>query len=420
MVAWILYRIINIIASAKNYLFCSLQNITILFNIMTMKSYDVIIIGAGAAGLSAAGELCARGQQVLVLDMGNAPARKVAASGGGKCNITNMATGVTRYFGENPNFVRGALSRISPSNILEWCAKHNLKLYEKEPGRYFCTNGADAVVSALMHDAAGADIKYNHTVTSVIKDADKFTVLTNGAKFYAGALIVATGGTSFGALGVSDTGQKIAKSFGHKIVPIRPALCAMAVPIFGADLAGISIDVEILIGREKICDAMLFTHFGLGGPAIYRASVRDFSDGITINICPKVDIFNALKQAKKNNGKRNISNVLSEYMPLRVARYFAQNDTRNIADYKDTEIQEIAQRINKLYIAAKDIKLHNLQSAEVVRGGISTHEISSKTMESKLCSGLFFAGEVIDIAGDLGGFNLQWAWASGRVAGQNA
>lgn len=385
-----------------------------------MKQYDVIIVGAGAAGFAAVGELVARGKRVLVLDMGAHPARKVAASGGGKCNITNTAAGVTRYFGENPNFVRGALSRVGPTDILQWCENHKIKLYEKEPGRYFCADGAGAVVDALRHDAVGADIKYNHVVESVVRHDDKFIVMANGTDFCADSLIVATGGTSFGTLGVSDVGYKIARSFGHKIVPVRPALCAMAVPRFGSDFAGISIPVEITVAREKIQDDMLFTHFGIGGPAVYRASVRDYSDGITINLCPGVDIFSALRNAKQTNGKRNIATVLSEYLPVRIAKYFSNNDVRNIADWRDSEIRTIADRINKLYIAATDIKLHNLQSAEIVRGGVSTDQISSKTMESKLCTGLFFAGEVLDIAGDLGGFNLHWAWASGHIAGRHA
>lgn len=385
-----------------------------------MKQYEVIIIGAGAAGLSATGELVTRGKSVLVLDMGKTPARKVAASGGGKCNITNMAAGVTRYFGENPNFVRGALSRVGPTDILQWCDRHKIKLYEKEPGRYFCTDGAGMVVDALIHDATGADIKYNHAVESVTRCDDRFIVVANGNKFSANSLIVATGGMSFGTLGVSDVGYKIAKSFGHKIVPVRPALCTMAISMFGPNLAGISVPVEITVAREKIQDNMLFTHFGIGGPAVYRASVRDLSGGITINLCPGVDIFDALKNAKQQNGKRSITTILSEYLPVRIAKYFSNNDMRNIADWRDTEIRTIADRINKVQIQSSDIKLYNMQSAEIVRGGVSTDDVSSKTMESKLCPGLFFAGEVLDISGDLGGFNLHWAWASGHVAGRHA
>ena len=385
-----------------------------------MKQYDVIIIGAGAAGLAAAGELVTRGRRVLILDMCASPARKVAVSGGGKCNITNMAASATRYFGKNPNFVRGALSRVGPTDILQWCERYKLKLYEKEPGRYFCADGADAVIDALGRDAMGADIKFNHNVNNVNKRDDEFIVVANGTEFCSKSLIVATGGISFGTLGVSDTGYKIAKQFGHEIVPVRPALCAMAVPMFGADLAGISIKAEISVGREKICDDMLITHFGIGGPAVYRASVRDLSNGITINLCPDCDIFSALKDAKQKNGKRNISTILAEHLPVRIAKYFSHADMRNIADWRDTEIRTIATNINNMHIDAHDIKLHNLQSAEIVRGGVSTDNISSKTMESKNCPGLFFVGEVLDIAGDLGGFNLQWAWASGRVAGQNA
>lgn len=380
-----------------------------------MKQYDVIIIGAGAAGLSAGAQAIQNGKSVLILDMGNTPARKVMASGGGRCNITNTAAGRDRYFGQNPDFVRGALSRVSPHDILEWAKSHKLKLSQKEPGRYFCDDGAGAVVDALMRDAHGADIKYNSPVQSVEKKDGLFWV--NGC--CAPALIVASGGTSFGTLGVSDIGYKIAKSFGHKIIPVRPGLCALAITGANADLAGITLDAEIKIGKKKVCDSMLFTHFGIGGPAAYRASLHNIKDGIHINLCPNTDVLDLLRDAKQTQGRKNLATILGTVLPVRIAKWIAGADGRNIADLKDSDIKNIAERIQNIFISGDKIKYHTLASAEVVCGGISTDEISSKTMESKLCSGLFFVGEVIDIAGDLGGFNLQWAWASGRVAGDN-
>lgn len=385
-----------------------------------MKQYDVIVIGAGAAGLTAAAVLLRRAKSVLVLDMGAKPARKVSVSGGGNCNITNSAVAVERYFGQNKNFVRGALSRLAPQDVLQWCNIHNINLYEKTPGRYFCVKGASTVVKALLDDVDGADIKYNHLVESVHKNADSFIVQTKFGQFNAESVIVATGGTSFGSLDTSDIGYKIAKNFGHKIVPVRPALCAVATKYFDAQLSGISVSVEITVDGTKIQDDMLFTHFGIGGPAVYRATVRDISYGMTINLCPGIDLFQELKKAKQTNGRRSISNILSLYMPARMAKFFVGNLDKNIADIRDDIISKIVDMIQCCHLDYSDITLHSMKSAEIVRGGVSTEQISSKTMESKLCSGLFFAGEVLDIAGDLGGFNLHWAWASGYVAGKNA
>ena len=179
-------------------------------------------------------------------------------------------------------------------------------------------------------------------------------------------------------------------------------------------------NAEIKIGKIKLQDSLLFTHFGIGGPLAYRASVRDIHDGITINLMPNTDVLTILRNVKQKSGRKNIANILSDFMPNRVAKWIMANDTRNIADFKDTEIIKIVDKITNIIIPGDKIKLHNMSSAEIVRGGVDTREISSKTMESTLCKGLFFAGEVMDVAGDLGGFNLQWAWASGRVAGQNA
>ena len=385
-----------------------------------MKKYDVIIIGGGAAGMMAAAGLAQRGRRVAMLDMGTTPGRKVAASGGGRCNITNMNANHTRYFGENVNFVRSALVNTKPGDILDWMTTHNLSVTEKAPGQYFCVQGADAVVAALMDDADGVDIKCE----TIVQDAEfinnRFTIQTNRGNFIADSVIIASGGTSFGVLGVSDIGHKIAKKFGHKIIPLRPALCGMAVQDFDPDLAGVTTEVEIKVGREIIADSLLFTHFGIGGPAVYRASVRDFDDGIMINFCPGKDIAQIMRDAKRTMGKKLVAGVLEMYMPRRLARYFAQNDERRIADMPDKDILKIANSVSQFKIDAGNIKLHNLQSAEVVRGGVSTDKISSKTMESQLQPGLFFVGEVLDIAGDLGGFNLHWAWASARVAAKYA
>ena len=381
-----------------------------------MKTYDVIIIGAGAGGLKATAELRVRKKSVLIIDMGNAPARKVAISGGGKCNFTNMSADYTHYVGKNPNYVRSALAQFSPSNTLDWVKRHKIKYYEKEPGRFFCETSADDIVNALIQDIGNTPIKYNTNVIDVAKDNNIFTIKTNHGEFQSESLVVATGGVSYPNMGVSNIGHIIAKKFGHKIEPIRPALCAMKTKAFNSELAGISLPVEIKIGKRIIRDDLLFTHFGIGGPATYRASLFD-TNNFTINFAPDLNVPDFLLNAKRTNGKRSLTNVVAEFLPQKLARFIC-GDTTNIADYKDSEIKEIAKRITQLDI--DDAKPIGFQSAEVTIGGISTDKISSKTMESLLCAKLYFVGEVMDITGDLGGFNLQWAFASGFVAGRNA
>ena len=363
----------------------------------------------------------ARGRRTLVLDMGVAPARKVAASGGGRCNFTNDAAARNRYFGENPDFVRGALSRVTPADVLGWAREHNIKWTEKTPGQYFCATGADDIVRALMADARGGQIMQNTTVSDVTFSHGHFTITTNRATFQSDAVIVATGGVTFPTLVTSDVGYKIAKSFGHRIVPIRPALCAITTGAFSPEMAGISMPVDVSVAGERFSDSLLFTHSGVGGPAIYRATVRNNDGNIIINLMPGVDAFELLRTARRAMGRKSVPTILSEHMPARVARWIAGAATdKNIADLRDGTLRQIADRINKIVIPRGTYKYHGTPSAEVTRGGVATDAVSSKTMESKLQPGLFFAGEVLDIAGDLGGFNLHWAWASGTVAGQNA
>ena len=386
-----------------------------------MSVYDVIIIGAGAAGLSAARVAVSQGKNVLILEMEKSCARKVEISGGGRCNITNLAVNYDKYFGDNPRFVQSAITKLKPVDVVTWANANGLQPVEdKSPGRFFCLSGAKAVKKALLNDIKPEQIIYNANVTKVDKQGDIFSVVTNNDKYYSKSVIVATGGISFDSVGVSDIGYKIAKHFGHKILPIRPALCGMATKCFPADFSGISIPVEISIEKNKICDDMLFTYFGIGGPAAYRASLYDIKTGVYINLLPHINIENILVETKQTNGRKTISGILADYLPVRIAKWIANNDSRRVADIKNLEFKLVADKVHKIFISKDDVKYHTLKTAEVVRGGVSTNEVSSKTMESKLCKNLFFVGEVLDVAGDLGGFNLHWAWASGYVAGQFA
>lgn len=381
-----------------------------------MKIFDTVIIGAGAAGLMAAIQLAKRKKSVLILDMGDKPARKVAISGGGNCNFTNLRADYTHYFGKNPRFVMSALTQFSPRDTLNWAKSHNIKYIEKETGRYFCRDGAKDVLNALLVDIKNTPIKYNTNVIDIQKSDEVFTLKTTNGDFYSQSVIVATGGISYPHLLVSSTGQMIAKKFGHKIEPVRPALCAIKTKAFDSTLAGISLKTEIIVDKHKIVDDLLFTHFGIGGPAAYRATLINPKEMI-INFAPDTDAFEFLKNAKQTNGKKSVANVVAEILPNKLAHFLCK-DTRNIADLKDGELKQIATKINHFEIL--DGTAIGFTSAEVMMGGVSVDKISSKTMESKLCPKLYFVGEVLDITGDLGGFNIQWAFSSGFVAGENA
>ena len=379
-----------------------------------MQKFDVIIIGAGASGVWAAARAVAAKKSVCVIDMGTRPLRKVAVSGGGKCNFTNARANSEHYFGKNPEFTRGPLARFSWHDMLDWGRLHNIKFYEKTPGRYFAES-ARVVIDALLHDARGANFVLNTRVLGVHKNSDDFIIATTNGDFITEKLVVATGGMSYANLGVDDIGYKIAKQFGHKIIPPRPGLCAMRTNVFGAGFSGVSLNVEIKIGHEIILDEMLFTHFGIGGPAIYRTSVRDISHGFVMNLLPGRDAFDWLKQQKKLQPKKQMKNVLSGVLPERVAEFFADGDTRNIADFRDNELRDLSEKMTNIKFSPADFNLQKFDAAEITCGGVDTREISSKTMKSKLCPGLYFIGEVLDIAGDLGGFNLQWAWSSANA-----
>lgn len=381
-----------------------------------MKIYDVIIIGCGAAGLMAAVQLRKRKKSVLIVDMGDEPARKIAISGGGNCNFTNMRANETHYFGKNPRFIKSALAQFSPHDTLNWVKSHGIKYIEKEPGRFFCKNGANDIINALLHDIGDTEIKYKTNVIDIKKTDDNFAIKTDAGDFYAISVVIATGGISYPNLQVSNIGHTIAKKFGHRIEPVRPALCAIKTKAFESALAGISLPVEIIVNKHKIYDSLLFTHFGIGGPAVYRATLINPKQMI-INFTPDTDLFETLKSAKQTNGKKSVSNIIGDILPTKLARFLC-DDTRHIADLTDKELKNIADTISHFEI--NDGIAVGFQSAEITFGGVSVDKISSKTMESLICPGLYFVGEVMDITGDLGGYNIQWAFSTGFVAGNNA
>lgn len=377
-----------------------------------MNIYDVIVLGGGIAGLSATRKLLQRDKRVLIIDYGDKLARKLLISGGGKCNFTNNSVSYLHYFGQNPKFVISAINKIKPTDILHWMDSHKIEYFEKTPGQYFSVDGSYTIWRALYNECQRATILKDTEIHTVMFKDDHYIINNT---YHAKSIIVATGGLSYPSLYVSDIGYTIAKQFNHKIIPVRAGLTSCKTTAFEDTLSGISLPVKISVETEHIEDDLLFTHTGLGGPAIYKMSLRDLKKTISINFLPNINIFDTFKTIKQTNGKKTIINVLCEYMPIKLAKWFGKGYSKHIADYKDSELQKLSNTIQCFPL--NNLRFNNFDKAEVTIGGISTKNICSKTMESYLQPNLFFAGEVIDIAGDLGGFNIHWAVASGTVAG---
>ena len=317
-----------------------------------MNNYDVIIIGGGASGFAAAQSLRARGRKFLIIDMGEKTLRKVLISGGGRCNFTNLDANSKRYFGNNPEFVHSALARISPNDILYYVQNHKIKTFQKHTGQFFVDGSSTEIVNAIQSNIKS--IKINTTVKNIEKNGNLFKIYTDHGDFFSNSVIIASGGISYPQIGVSDIGYKVAKHFGHKIVMPRPALCGIKTNTIPHDLAGISMPVKIKIDLETLYDDLLFTHFGVGGPAIYRATVRNVEHGLEISLLPDIDIAQWIKDNKYQSGQKNIIKLLSEKIPFRVAQWIVQNNKR-IADMTTNDINDIA---NRLVVKLKDFKLH--------------------------------------------------------------
>lgn len=386
------------------------------------KKYDVIIIGAGAAGMICAAEATARGLKTIILEHNAAALRKVAVSGGGKCNFTNLKADYKHYASENPKFVISALKQFPPQDFVDLVQKHRIKFYEKTPGQLFCSSSAQDIINMLKKEASKAEIVYQTKITNIEKQGNLFHVTAEAKEYTAPSLVIASGGMSYAPLGASDIGYKIAKQFGLKIVPYKPAL----VP-FNLDsglmkelikLQGVSVEAEVKCGKFVITDKILFTHFGLSGPAILQASLYwNKSDEVQINLLPQVDILSELMQAKNASVKKKAGNILRAFLPEKLVDYIIKTDDVFISELSNKKIVRLADDIHRWKVIPAGTQGFKL--AEVTSGGVDTEEISSQSMECKKVKGLFFAGEVLDVTGQLGGYNLQWAWSSGKTAGKN-
>ena len=383
--------------------------------------FDVIIIGAGAAGLFCAIHAGKRGRKVLVLEHNAQVGRKIIISGGGRCNFTNCEVKPENFVSNNPHFCKSALARYTPNDFIELVKKHRIEFYEKKLGQLFCRDSSRQIVELLLTGCrrAKVEIRTGCAVWNVSKNG-LFEIETTEGNFTAESLVIATGGLSFPKIGATDFGYRIARQFNLKIVETKPAL----VPLVSSNsdsnfkqLAGVSIDASVSFGKQSFRENILFTHRGISGPAILQISNYWQKDkAVSIDLSPTASVLEFLENNRES--KQNLDNVLSRIVPNRFAEIFTAQQFANkpLNQIGVKEREQIACALNDWQIEFSGTEGYD--KAEVTTGGISTAELSSQTMESKRVKNLYFIGEVIDVTGWLGGYNFQWAWASGFAAGQ--
>lgn len=390
-----------------------------------MPEFDVVIVGAGGAGMMCAIHAARRGRRVCLIDHSSKIGRKILISGGGRCNFTNIHATPTNYVSKNPHFAKSALSRYRPDDFIKLVRAHRISYHEKKLGQLFCDGSAVAIVDLLVNECteAGAKFALGCTVHRVENRPEGgFVLRTNQSDFECQSLVIATGGLSIPKIGATGFGYDIARQFGMSIVETFPALVGVnfAKSEYDqfADLAGVSVDSEVHAESPKFRENTLFTHTGLSGPAVLQASLYwNMGRPLIFNFCPQTDIEEWLKQKKRSGAKAELKNLAGELLPKRLAERFGElyGKGGRLAELSDKAICEFARQIHGWSIVPKDN--FGYAKAEVTRGGVDTSELSSKNMESQKVPGLYFIGEVVDVTGQLGGYNFQWAWASGYAAG---
>ncbi len=384
--------------------------------------FDVIIIGGGAAGLFCAGIAAKRGHKVLVLERAEKVGKKILISGGGRCNFTNVHTKPENYISNNPNFAKSALARYKPQDFIALIKKHSIAFHEKKLGQLFCDSSAKEIVDLLLRecDSPNVIIKVNCEVKSIQK-SETFTVETNLGNFSAKSVVIACGGVSIPKMGASDFGYRVARQFGLKIINTRPALVPFTLPQDELrkfiELSGVSVDAMVRTGKQQFRENILFTHRGLSGPAILQiSSYWNSGQSIEINLLPDENAVELLLAEKSS--QVNFSTWLGNYLPSRFAKAWAamNAEPKPLRQFNHKELWRLAEKIHHWQVIPNGTE--GYAKAEVTSGGVDTKELSSKTMEAEKVPGLFFIGEVVDVTGHLGGYNFQWAWASGNAAGQ--
>ena len=393
----------------------------------SIQKYDVIIIGAGAAGLMSAIEAGKRGRKVLLLDHSRKIGEKIRISGGGRCNFTNTNTHPSKFISKNPNFVISALNQYTQNDFIDLIKKHNIEFHEKKLGQLFCDGSAQQIIDMLLSECEMAKVvlRKGMVVENIDKQGDQYFIYANSEKYSCESLVIATGGLSVPKIGASKFGYEIAKKFNLNVIETLPALVPLTfnekILMMCRELSGLSLAAIVSFNKTIFEEGMLFTHRGLSGPSILQiSSYWKLGSNIKINLSPDLDIHKFLEDRKKSNPKQEINTVIAEILPKRLAHMICKenNVSGNISELPNKILKELSEAINAWVI--KPIGSEGYRTAEVTLGGIDTNEISSKTMMSIKNPGLFFIGEVVDVTGHLGGYNFQWAWSSGYVAGQYA
>ena len=386
----------------------------------------MVVIGAGAAGMMCAIEAGKRGRSVLVIDHAAAPGEKIRISGGGRCNFTNTRTSPANFLSANPRFCISALSRYTPRDFIALVDRHGIAHHEKALGQLFCDGSAKQIVAMLLSEmkASKTQLRLSTTVSEVRKVDDGFELTTAGGNIACANLVVASGGKSIPKMGASGFGYALAEQFGLRMVEARPALVPLTFEPGMLErlkpLIGVAVDTVVGHGKTRFEEAMLFTHRGLSGPAILQiSSYWREGDAITLDMAPGVEVFEALRAAKAAQPRQSVQTALAASLPRSLAQWIALGAEAaggNLADQSDRTLRRVADAVNAWTV--KPVGSEGYRTAEVTLGGVDTRDLDSRTFEARTCPGLYFIGEVVDVTGWLGGYNFQWAWASGWCAGE--
>lgn len=384
-----------------------------------MSYFDVIIIGAGGAGLMCASHAGQMGKKVCLIDHNYKVGRKILISGGGRCNFTNVNTGPANYQSLNPHFCKSALSRYSPQDFIKLVERHRIPFHEKKLGQLFCDHSAQQIVDMLLTECqyGSVNFKLATRIASVKRQEGGFEVVTNHERYSCNSLVVATGGLSIPHIGATSFGYDIARQFGLRIVDPLPALVGFNFSKKDHQrydgLAGVSLDSITSCNKMSFRENILFTHTGLSGPAILQASLYwNQNDALNIDLVPDIDLFGLLKSRKIAGNRAELKNVLGDVLPKRLAERLTELyfPSRPLNELADSTLSDIAKTLGSWRVVPGASV--GFSKAEVTKGGVDTDDLSSKTMEAKRVPGLYFIGEVVDVTGQLGGYNFQWAWAS--------
>jgi predicted Rossmann fold flavoprotein len=387
---------------------------------------DVLIVGAGAAGMMCAIEAGRRGRSVRVVDHARAPGEKIRISGGGRCNFTNLGTGPGNFLGENPRFATSALRRFTQHDFIRRVDRAGIAWHEKTLGQLFCDDSARQIIRMLTDDMreAGASLSLGVSIERTGRDGDGFEAsLSDGSRVRASSLVLATGGKSIPKMGATGWAYDTARAFGLRVTETRPALVPLT---FEAGLlerlkplAGVSVEAVVSHGKTRFAEGLLFTHRGLSGPSVLQiSSYWREGEAISVAMAPGVDVFARLKAMKAENGRQAAHTALGQIVPKRLAEVLVEQEAAqgNLADLSDKALRRLDAAVNGWSV--KPVGSEGYRTAEVTLGGVATDQLDQQTMAAKGVPGLYVIGEAVDVTGWLGGYNFQWAWSSGWAAGQ--